>query len=317
MARSTAKFISYDLRPAKQSERRILIELLKLGGDSGLPVSDYRYIGMGANRFYDFLLVHRYLGIKRMISLEHDPEMFKRASFNVPYGFIEVQNTTVKDFLAVDTANCPDIFWFDYDGGIGPHIVADVASMSTRAKVGDFCFVTVFGGPPRSMDRLSDEDRLTNLREELRDFAGQVRVEDVERSSFPRAVHKVLVSAFQNAFSTRLEGRFVPLLQVKYSDSKPMVTVGGAFLAESQASAYAARVKSAMPFLDTAKRQMYEIASLNLTDRERSLFDRAVTCQSKRSSDRNALRRLGFKEAEISAYRDLVRYFPRYVETMV
>ncbi len=64
MTRSTARFISYDLRPAKQSERTILLDLLRLTSDSGLNITGYRYVGMGANRFYDFLLMHKYLGLK-------------------------------------------------------------------------------------------------------------------------------------------------------------------------------------------------------------------------------------------------------------
>lgn len=317
MARSTAKFISYDLRPAKQSERRILIEILKVGGDCGLPIGDYRYVGMGANRFYDFLLIHRYLGVQKMISLEHDPDMFKRAVFNVPFGFIDVKPNSVAEFLAADTTAHPDIFWFDYDGGIGPNMLADIASMSTRAKVGDFCFVTVYGGPPRSLDRLSDEERHIQLKELLGDFAGEVRIEDVERAAFPTAVHKILMSAFQNGFATRREGQFVPLLQVRYTDSQPMVTVGGAFLTLGQGAAYAARLKATMPYVTAPKAKMYEIASFNLTERERGLFDRAVTASNGRSVERKTLKALGFKDAELAAYRDMVRYFPRYVETIV
>jgi hypothetical protein len=253
MVRSTAKFISYDLRPAKQSERGILVDLLKIGGDCGLPIRSYRYVGMGANRFYDFFLLHKYLGLQNMISLEHDADMFKRATFNVPYKFIDVRNMTVATFLANDESETPDIFWLDYDGGIGPDIVGDITSLSTRIKVGDFCFVTVFGGPPRALDGKSDEERLIKLNENLNDVAGSVKLEDVERASFPLAVHKILMAAFQNAFAPRHDGRFVPLLQVEYSDSKPMVTVGGAFLADGQAVAYRARVKSSAVFVNEGR----------------------------------------------------------------
>jgi hypothetical protein len=118
LARSTAKWISYDLRPAKQSERRILLDVLKTAGEAGLPLSGYRYVGMGAVRFYDFLLVHRYLGIDHMISLEHDNKMFKRAEFNVPFSFIEVRNCTSTTFIADDSYSEPTVAWFDYDGGL-------------------------------------------------------------------------------------------------------------------------------------------------------------------------------------------------------
>lgn len=317
MPRSTAKFISYDLRPAKQSERGILVDLLKLGGDCGLPIRDYRYIGMGANRFYDYLLLHRYLGLRNMVSLEHDQDMFERAKFNVPFKFIDVRNTTVAQFLAADTEVTPDIFWLDYDGGIGPHIVADIASMSTRLKLGDFCFVTVFGGPPAVMNKMSDSDRLIELKDKLHDLAGSVTLADVEKSEFPGAVHKILMAAFQNAFAPRLDGKFVPLLQVEYADSLPMVTVGGGFLADGTATSYRQRVKASLPFLNTTGTALYEIRSLHLTERERSIFDRAVTSSTSRSQERNTLKRLGFKEAEIAAYKELIRYLPRYVETAV
>jgi hypothetical protein len=316
MMRSTARFISYDLRPTKQSERGILVDLLKIGGDCGLPIRDYRYVGMGANRFYDFLLLHKYLGLTKMVSLEHDLDMFKRAKFNVPFSFIDVQDSTITAFLASDSFDRPEVFWFDYDGGIGPDIVGDIASVSTRLKIGDFCFVTVPGGPPRALDGKSDEERLTKLTESLNELAGNVRLEDVERASYPKAVHKVLTAAFQNGFAARHDGRFVPLLQVLYTDSQPMITVGGAFLADGQAMAYRSQVKASLPFLSTTSAQLYEIRSLHLTERERSLFDRAVTT-TRPSAERNKLRRMGFKEAELAAYKELIRYLPRYVETIV
>ena len=317
MPRSTASFISYDLRPAKQSERRILLDLLKIAGDCGLPITSYRYVGMGANRFYDFLLIHKYLGIANMVSLEHDPIMFKRAIFNCPYSFIDVQDKTAADFITGDAFSVPSILWLDYDGGISPRIVQDISSLSTKLQVGDFCFVTVFGGAPRALDRENDQARLAWFQDHLGEVAGEVTLTDVERSSFPDAVHKVLIAAFRNAFSIRRDGQFVPFLQVEYADSLPMITVGGALLADGQALSFRRHIKSALPFLSTENAKLYEIKSLHLTERERVIFDRATTRPTKRSSERNQLKKLGFKEAEIAAYKDLIRYLPRYVETIV
>lgn len=316
-ARSTGKFIPYDLRPAKQSERGILVDLLKIGGECGLPIRDYRYIGMGANRFYDFLMLHKYLGLRNMVSLEHDNDMFKRAQYNVPYNFIEVKNTTVAQFLADDISNAKDIFWLDYDGGIGPHISADITSMAVRLKPGDFCFVTLFGGPGGRLQKMNDADRLTTLSDTLHQLAGDVKLEDVQNANFPRAIHKILMAAFKNAFATRTDGKFVPLLQVEYSDSQPMVTVGGVLLAQEVASTYRVKLKRALPFLSTTNTELYEIRSLCLTEKERNLFDRAVTARTKRSAERNKLTTFGFKDEEFDAYKELLRYLPRYVETFI
>lgn len=317
MVRSTANFISYDLRPAKQSERRILLDLLKIAGDCGLPITNYRYVGMGANRFYDFLLIHKYLGITNMVSLEHDPIMFNRAAFNCPYGFIDVQNKTAEEFIVNDPFGDPTVLWLDYDGGIGARIIRDIASLSTKLQVGDFCFVTVCGGPPRAIDRENDQARLAWLQDQLGDVAGEVSLEDVERSAFPDAVHKVLIAAFRNAFSVRRDGQFIPFLQVEYADSMPMITVGGGFLAEGQAIGFKRRLKEALPFLEAEDTKLYEIKSMHLTERERVLFDWATTRPNKRSSERNQLKKMGFKDADIAAYKELIRYLPRYVETIV
>lgn len=317
MSRSTANFISYDLRPCKQSERRMLLDLLKIAGDCGLPIPQYRYVGMGANRFYDFLLIHKYLGISKMVSLEHDPVMFKRAEFNCPYSFIELHGRTTTDFIVGDTFEDPSILWFDYDGGIDPSITYDIASLSAKLKVGDFCFVTVFGGPPRALDRESDQNRLAWFQDQIGDVANEVTLADVERFAFSKAVHKVLVAAFRNAFSVRRDGRFLPFLQVKYADSAPMITVGGGLLTDGQALSFSRRVKEVLPFLMAREPILYDIKALHLTERERILFDRATTKPTKKSSEHNQLKKLGFRDVELKAYKDLIRYLPRYVETMV
>lgn len=317
MACSTAKFISYDLRPAKQSERRILLDLLKIAGDCDLDIPSYRYVGMGANRFYDFLLIHKYLGIKRMISLEHNSVMFKRAVFNLPYKFIEVQEETAEEFIINDEFSQPSILWFDYDGGIKPHIVNDIGSLSSKLKVGDFCFVTVSGGLIKSLNKKNSQSRLEWFQEQFGDVAGEVSLTDVQDFSFPVAVHKVLIASFLNAFSIRRDGSFVPFLQVKYTDSVPMITVGGGFLADGYASGFKNRVSTALPFLSIENTKLYEIKSLHLTERERVLFDLATTAPDKRSSEHRKLKKLGFKDDEISAYKDLIRFLPRYVETII
>jgi len=273
---------------------------------------------MGANRFYDFLLIHKYIGIANMVSLEHDPVMFERAAFNCPYSFIKVLDKTTTAFIATDAFENPSILWLDYDGGIGPNMVQDISSLSPKLRVGDFCFVTVFGGPPGALLRENDNERLTWFQDHLGDVAGEVTLADVEKASFPNAVHKVLIAAFRNAFSVRREGTFVPFLQVKYADSASMITVGGGFLADGLITDFKRRMKKALPFLSTEEAKCYQIRSLHLTERERAIFDRVTTRSSKRrTSEHNQLRKLGFEELEIAAYKDLIRYLPRYVETIV
>jgi hypothetical protein len=272
---------------------------------------------MGANRFYDYLLLHKYLGIREMVSLEHDPIMFERAVFSVPYKFIDVRNSSAADFIQEDTCSGPSIFWLDYDGGLGQPLLGDVASLSVKLKIGDFCFVTVYGGVPRQLEGQNAQTRLVWFQDTFNSLAGDITIEDMQNSRVQHAIHKILVAAFRNAFAPRRDGDFITLLQVQYSDSKPMITVGGAFLTEGQAFGYRSLMRSAMPFLNTTGSELYEIRSLHLTERERTLFDRAVTGKTSRSKERNSLRKIGFEDSDLSAYKDLLRYLPRYVETIV
>jgi len=313
---STASFISYDLRPAKQSERRIILELLQTAGDCGIPVSSYRYVGMGANRFYDFLLIHKYLGISGMVSLEHDPKMYKRAEYNCPYDFIDIQNKGSSDFLSTDNFEDGSVVWFDYDGGIGPNITQDIADLGTKLKLNDFCFVTVYAGPPRLIEKFNDQESYEWITDTFGILAGDVKIEDVQKSNFSLAVHKIVMAAFQNAFSTRRDGQFFPFLQIEYSDSVKMLTIGGSLLATGQKSDIRKKIQDRMPFLMGKEPKKYKIRSLNLTDKERFLFDRASTKNDRRCSERRQLKSFGFKDSEITAYGDILRYMPRYVETI-
>lgn len=315
-ARSTAKFIAYDLRPAKQSERSLLIDILKLASTCGVSIRDYKYIGMGANRFYDFLMLHKHLGIKSMVSLEHDPKMYERAKFNVPYRFIDVRNQTVQAFLESVKPARKEILWLDYDGGIGPDIVADIATLASRAKAGHFCFVTVAGHPPRVIENSSSAERLAHFRESMPEVAVAIKETDLERATFPLAVYKLLTAAFKSAFAVHSAGEFVFLLQVAYADTMPMITVGGALLSKTKAARVRKKVGAALPFL--ADGSLYDIRSFHLTEKERSLFDRAVTSSSVGASpEHETLATLGFKDTDITAYSELVRYVPRYVEAAI
>lgn len=315
MKPSTATFIPYNLRPAKQAERRILLDFLKSASEVGMAVSNCRYVGMGGTMFYDFHLMHRFLGINRMVSLERDSDIHPRCKFNCPFDFIKVKNETAATFLARDKNNVPTIYWFDYDDGFGPDIIADIISLGTRVKVGGFAFVTVFADPPGVLQKQTKEQRLEYFQQNMGDFAVGLTANDMVNSEFPKSVRRVLTAAFQYAFAARTDGKFQILFQIQYKDSTLMLTVGGCFSSVADAPGILIRVKSALPFL--LRTAPYQIKNLNLTDRERVLFDTAVTKTRDKSKEKNALRSLGFEDRDFETYRDLLRFLPRYHESII
>ena len=302
---SSTNFIAYDIRPSKQAERRILMDFLKCANEIGVAVSDSRYVGMGGTTFYDFHLMHRFLGINTMISLERDPKAYRRCAFNCPFDFINVSRRTAADFLLKDRDERKTIYWFDYDDGFSREITADIVSLGTRMKLGGFGFVTVYAGPTGALEDFSTEQRLEWFQDELGEFSVGLTVSDMANTEFHKTLIKVLVSAFKNAFAPRMDGVFQPLFQVLYKDSTLMATVGGIFCGPEQAPQVVARVKQDLPFLLNSP---YRIRQLNLTERERVLFDKAVTKASLDSEEAERLRSLGFKEREFRAYRDLIRF---------
>lgn len=270
---------------------------------------------MGGTSFYDFHLMHRFLGLRDMVSLERDTNIHPRSKFNCPFEFITVLNKTVADFLATDTDDTKTIYWLDYDDGIGPDITADIISLGTRMRLGGAAFVTVYAQPPGALENQSTQERLEYFQEQLGEFSTGLTVADMENESFPDTIHKILLAAFHNAFAARADGEFHPLFQVRYKDSSPMVTVGGFFCLGDEAPDIAGRVEADIPFLLT--KPPYKIRSLNLTERERVLFDLAVTQARTNSKQANVLRRLGFRKREFDSYRDLIRFWPRYLEAII
>lgn len=315
MNRSTAEFIPYDIRPAKQTERRVLMDFLKCATEGGLSVSDCRYVGMGGNKFYDFLLMHKYLGMRNMVSLEHNKKFHRRAQFNAPFSFIKVLNESVAEFLVGDVHDGRTIYWLDYDDSLAPWMMSDITSLASRSREGHFAFVTVYAGVPGHLIKNSTAERLEYFETEFPEYFSVLSQEDMEDGKFEGAVFKILSAAFKLAFAGHPDGPFHPVFNIIYSDSVPMITVGGFLAKDKVAKQVRNRMKKDVPFLVSGS-VPYKIRNFNLSDRERSLFDAATTGRSN-SKAMNLLLGLGFKKSQISAYKDLIRFLPRYYEGII
>ena len=110
--------INYIFRPKKQIERKILIELFqKLQNTLDINISEYQYIGLGSIYYYDFILFHKYLNIRDMISLD-DEDYPNRFEFNKPFDFITFKPKSTTNFLSENDLNKKSFIWFDYDSSL-------------------------------------------------------------------------------------------------------------------------------------------------------------------------------------------------------
>lgn len=223
----------YHLRPNKYVDRQIFAEVLK-SLSRNIPIQDYTYIGMGSFMFDDFKLLHNALGIEKMISLEVDPLMCKRAAFNKPLKCIKMIQQSTTDYIAnMDPANKRHVFWLDY-----------TAPAEIGAQFDDFCRLictlneydiiritlnanpTSLGTPPSASTDLW-EYRLDVLQQRLGDF---VPTSVVPRNLVKKAYPLVLLSCLKKAYIKTIIGkerRFLPLYSTVYDDNTQMLTLTG------------------------------------------------------------------------------------------
>jgi hypothetical protein len=60
------KQFDYALRPSKQVERKVMIEVLLRLAKAGFNISEYGYVGFGSVYYVDFVMFHKYLFIEQM-----------------------------------------------------------------------------------------------------------------------------------------------------------------------------------------------------------------------------------------------------------
>lgn len=106
------------------------------------PVETYRYVGFGSVWFSDFVLFHRALGIRDMLSIEQAAQSRARFEANKPFA-IEIDFRSSSQALPELDYSKPQFIWLDYDDPINISMVNDVAVIARRASSGTVLVVSV------------------------------------------------------------------------------------------------------------------------------------------------------------------------------
>ena len=78
-------------------------------------LTEYRYIGFGSTFFTDFLLIHKSLGLKDLVSIEERKQDEKRFRFNCPYGCVDLKFGKSNNVLPGLKWDKKTILWLDYE----------------------------------------------------------------------------------------------------------------------------------------------------------------------------------------------------------
>lgn len=231
----------YRLRPNKYIDRQLFTQLL-IGLSRIYKLSDYTYTGFGSYTFEDYKLLHESLNIKKMVSLESEPDEYLRATYNCPYRCIKVKNTNSTDYIS--RLSIPDnennIFWLDYSvaSALGQQM-ADLSSVLNLLNPYDIIRITLNANPSSLGDNNDpitlQEYRLQRLRERVGSnyLPTDIDNNDMTNTNYPitllRIIKAVSMESLDETPPYRLNFLY-PLFATVYSDGQQMLTFTGIVL---------------------------------------------------------------------------------------
>ena len=322
--------INYMFRPKKQIERKILIELFqKIQNTLNVNISEYQYIGLGSIYYYDFILFHKYLNIKDMVSLD-DKDYPNRFEFNKPFDFITFKPMSTTDFLSKNDLDKESFIWFDYDSSLIRYnkwkktflntetIFEDIKIIAKKSKELDLFIVTI---NIKIQETLFDNPRFKQaFIDEYDEYLSDQykKVNDITFDKYPLIIQNIIINIFRNNEQSH-PVKFRKLFSFIYQDGAPMYTIGGIFSEDNLSSNLLAEKDN---FFETDENRFVDINVPLLTYYEKMKLDKNILNIEKNLSSLNKekiIKMLGFEmePSELKSYLDYYRYYRQYYEGII
>ena len=226
---NSARFIDYELRPVKFTERKMLLN--SLVNICQFFKEDYEYIGFGGISFTDFKLFHKELNINHMISIEGGNKTHKnRVEFNKPYHFIKTVRGKSTDVLDTFDFDKKSIIWLDYDNQLDEFMFDDITHIFKKIKPGSVYIFTC--------NTTLAKDGNIYSKEEFIDQFGNYLNFDFEQEELKLVGSGIILKMLQYHINTKIDElnhingtnlQFKQLYNFKYNEKggAPMFTFGG------------------------------------------------------------------------------------------
>lgn len=301
--------VPYDLRPAKQVERRMIIDALGRLMNAHLPIRDYQYTGFGSVYFVDFLLMYKLVGIRRFLSVEYDRDISKRVQFNKPFSQIDIRMDPVADVIPDLSRDLQHILWLDYDDRLRRGMLEDTSAAAFQLSPGSLLLVTVDAEDSR--DDASPEDRHNYFVEESGEYLPyNFELSWCTPTRLADTNLRILQNAIDSGLSPRSDVSFYPMFKFVYADGHEMVTIGGLIGNDSHGKVIDGCNWSGAPYLRRNHSESpYRIEVPRLTRKERLYLDTYMPCDDNWLPDDFEI-----DEEIVHAYREVHRFYPHYVE---
>ncbi len=302
----SGKRIHYELRPSKQVERRMFVDVFQQLKELGFPISKYQYTGLGSFYFTDFILFHKHLGINKMVSVENDTSINKRVKFNKPYKSIDVISDDIATYLPMLNKERKHLLWLDYDNRINDDILTDISTACSELPAGSILLISLNVTAPGADESEWRKYYIDNCHNYWNETNAP---QPVLEANIPTHNLDFIRTAIKDSLDTRGE-IFHPLFNIIYRDGATMLTLGGIIDRPKLRKQLSSIPKHRFHFL---RRDLndppYIIRFPVMTRRERYYIDAHMPKKAAWSPAAFEM-----TEEKINQYRDIYRYYPDYAE---
>lgn len=250
--------VAYHLRPNKLVERQLFIEALRFVKEF-CGLEKYVYISMGGRFLEDFKIIHRSLGIKKLISVEDDLTVYGRQLFNKPFSFIEVVNQNTSDLvtgfdsLAGKHEDHNFIIWLDYASPKERKVqLGEFEALISKLDTHDIIKITLnanlrhleykFNSFDTSGSRRKikiQKEALGKLEKQLGDYMpDDYTYRDMTEKGFAEILADAVNLAALKGISGDSNKSIIPLAMFRYSDSSQMLTATAIILDKEEVAEF-------------------------------------------------------------------------------
>ena len=302
--------VQYDLRPAKQAERKMLLDAFRILASEGFRIEDYQYTGMGSIHFIDFILFHKYLGISKLLSVEIDETIAKRIEFNKPFHLIETKINPIGSEIGLLSKDRKHILWLDYDSKICDDYLRDISQAAAELPSGSVVMVTIDVEPPGPPGSSANDWREYFISEAEDWLRYPNSATDFAREKLPSLNTELIKKAITRGLEGRPDVSLLPMFNFLYADGHKMITVGGMIGTNSDArKLQASGLAATCYFRKSLDASPFEIRIPKVTRKERFYLDSKMPCPDGWMPEEFEL-----SLDDVVAYRTIYRFLPAYAE---
>jgi hypothetical protein len=308
---NSPKYLNYETRPAKFTERKMLLSsFLRI---CNLYGGNYQYVGLGGISFTDFKLFHKELHIDEMYSLEGGNFSDKKLQVNLPFSFINVIKEKSTIALNKVNLNKKTLVWLDYDDTLKPYMFEDLEILLRKIPIGSIYLMSC------NKELKSDKTGEEYTVEEFREIYHNLAPFDLKPKNFTASEDYKTIRTMLSTFINKImkerdeELKFQQLYNFLYQENRGarMYTFGGV-ITEKEKKIQELNLND-FDFIKEAD-EPYKIELPNLTSKEIDLINKNISNEEKLEEivDKGIV-----TKSEIAKHKKTYKYLPNFYDVRI